>query len=59
MLAKIKKDLKRILSIILDIQSIYTNYLNQANKTNNIYNEIYIYLFKLEYKLHISNIKRE
>ena len=34
LLAKMDKDPKRVLSIILDMQSIYTKYLNKANKAD-------------------------
>lgn len=34
--------------MILDLQSIYTKYLNQVNKTDKKRNEIHIYALKLE-----------
>ncbi len=41
LLAKIEKDPKKVLSMILDMQSIYTKYLNQANKADKECNEIH------------------
>lgn len=44
---------------MLDIQNIYTQYLDQANKMDEKYNEIRICPLELKQKLHISNEKRE
>ncbi len=59
LLVKIEKDPKGILSMILDMQNIYTKYLDQANKVDKEYNEICIYMLELEQELLISNKKRE
>ena len=45
--------------MILDMQSIYSEYLNKANKVDKKHDEICIYALKLEQKLYISNKKRE
>ena len=45
--------------MILDMRSIYTKYLNKANKANKKCNEIYIYALGLEHKLYINNKKKE
>ena len=45
--------------MILDIQRIYTKYLDQANKADKECDEIYTYAFGLEQELHISNEVRE
>ena len=34
LLVKMEKDFKKILFMILNMQSIYTKYLNKTNKTN-------------------------
>ena len=47
------------MSIILDIRSIYTKYLDQANEANKERDEIYTRVLRLEQELHISNEKRE
>lgn len=48
LLIKIEKNPKRILFIILDMQNIYTEYLNQANKANKKRDEIYTYILRLK-----------
>lgn len=58
LLAKIKKDPKEILSIILAIQSIYTKYLNQAKKIDKKQEKIRICTLKPEQELYISNKKK-
>ncbi len=45
--------------MILDMQSIYTKYLDQVNKADKERDEIYTHALGLEYELHISNEKRE
>ena len=59
LLAKIEKDQKRVLSIMLDMRYIYTKYLNEANKTDKKCDEIYICALGLEQELYISNKERE
>lgn len=55
LLVKIEKDPEGVLSIILDMQSIYTKYLEQANKGDIEHDEIHICALGLEQELHISN----
>lgn len=57
--AKIEKDFKKVLYIILDMQNVYIKYLNHANKVNKKCDEIYTCTLKLEQKLHISNKEKE
>lgn len=45
--------------MILDMQRIYTEYLDQANKTGKNRDKIHICALKLEQKLYINNKKRE
>ena len=45
--------------MILDMQCIYTKYLNKANKADKKRNKIYTRVFELEQKLYISNEKKE
>ncbi len=45
--------------MILDMQSIYTKYLDQANKADKENNEIYTCALGLEQELYISNEERE
>ena len=45
--------------MILDIWSIYTMYLNKANKKDKKRDEIRTCMLKFEQELHISNEKRE
>ncbi len=45
--------------MILDIQSIYTKYLDQANKADKECNEIHTRVLELEQELHISNEERK
>ncbi len=59
LLAKIEKDLDGVLSMILDMWSIYTKYLDQANKADKERNEIHTRVLGLEQELHISNEERE
>ncbi len=55
----IEKDPKEVLSMILDMQSIYTKYLDKANKADKKRDEIYTRALGLEQELHISNKERE
>ena len=48
LLAEIEKDPKGVLSIILDMGSIYIEYLNKANETDKKCDEIRIYALGLE-----------
>lgn len=41
--------------MILNMQKIYTQYLNKANKADKERNEIYTYVLGLKQELHISN----
>ena len=59
LLAEIEKDFKGILSMILDMQSIYIKYLNKANKADKKRDEIHTCALGLEHELYISNKKRE
>ena len=59
MLAKIDKDLKETLSIILDMWNIYFKYLDQANKPNEECDEISTHMLGLEQKLHISKDEKD
>ena len=45
--------------MILDIQSIYTKYLNKANKANKKRDEICTCVLTLEEELYISNEEKE
>lgn len=45
--------------MILDMQSIYIEYLAQVNKTNKKRNEICTYILGLEQEFYISNKKRK
>ena len=45
--------------MILDIQSIYIEYLDQVNKADKKRDKIHIRVLRLEQELHISNEKRE
>ena len=45
--------------MILDMQNIYIKYLNQTNKTDKKYDEILIYILKLEQTFYINNKKKE
>ncbi len=55
LLAKIEKDPKGVLSMILDMQSIYTKYLDQANKADKERDDIHTCALGLEQELHMSN----
>ena len=44
--------------MILNICTIYTKYLNQANNVNKQYNQIHTIALGLEQKLQISNNKK-
>lgn len=55
LLSKFKNDLKEVLSIILDMQRIYTEYLKEVNKANKKFDKICIYILRLEQKLYINN----
>ena len=59
LLAEIEKDPKGVLSMILDMQSIYTKYLDQANEADKERDEIHTRALGLEQELHISNEERE
>lgn len=48
---KMDKNPNRVLTIILDMHTIYTKYLNETNHMNKQYNQILIIVLKLEYKL--------
>lgn len=48
LLAEIKNDSGRVVSMILDMQRIYTKNLDKANKINNKCNEICTYILELE-----------
>lgn len=52
---EIDRNSDRILKIILDIPTIYTKYLNQANNADKLYNQIWIVALGLEQELQISN----
>lgn len=43
-LAKIKNNSQKVLYMILDMQSIYIGYLDQANKANKKHNQIRSYV---------------
>ncbi len=45
--------------MILDMRKTYTEYLDQANKADNQYDEIRTRALGLEQELHISNKERE
>ncbi len=45
--------------MILDMQSIYTKYLDQANEADQERDEIHTRVLRLEQELHISNEERE
>lgn len=59
LLAEIEKDPEGVLSIILDMRSIYTEYFDQTNKADKKSNEIRTRALGLEQELHISNNERE
>lgn len=59
LLAEIDKDPDGVLSMILDMRSIYTEYLNQANEADKQRDQICTLALGLEQDLHISNDERE
>ena len=59
LLAEIEKDPKGVLSMILDMRSIYTKYLNKANEANKKRDEIRTRVLELEQELHISNKEKK
>ena len=59
LLAEIEKDPKGVLSMILDMWSIYTEYLNKANEADKKRDEICTHALGLKQKLYISNEERE
>ena len=59
LLAKIEKDPEGVLSMILDMRSIYTKYLNKANKADKKRDKIYTCALRLEQELYISNKETE
>ena len=59
LLAKIEKDPEGVLSMILDMRSIYTEYLHEANEADKERDEIRTRALGLEQELHISNEERE
>ena len=59
LLAEIEKDPEGVLSMILDMRSIYTEYLDQANEADKKCDEIRICALGLQQELHISNDKKE
>ena len=59
LLAEIEKDPEGVLSMILDMRSIYTEYLDQANEADKERDEIRTRALGLEQELHISNEERE
>ena len=59
MFVKIEKDFGGVLSIILNMWSIYTKYLGHTNKANKKYNKIHTCILRLKQELYISNNKRE
>ena len=59
LLAEIEKDPKRVLSMILDMRSIYTKYLNKANKADKKRDEICTRALGLEQELYINNKEKE
>lgn len=52
------KNPQKVLIIILNICTIYTKYLNQANNPNKKCNQIYIIALKLKQEFQISNNKK-
>lgn len=56
---KIDNNPEKILSIILNIWKIYTEYLILANKANKQNNKIWIQVLWLEQDLHISNKEKK
>ena len=59
LLTEIDKDPDGILTMILDMRNIYTEYLNQANHANEQCKEIRIIALGLEQELQISNNERQ
>lgn len=51
----IKKKFERILFMILDLYSIYTEYSDQNNKTNKKYDKILTYALELKQVLYTNN----
>lgn len=45
--------------MILDMQNIYTKYLDKANKADKKCNKIHICILKLEQNFHINNKEKE
>lgn len=58
-IAKIERDLRGVLSINFEMQSIYIQYLDKAKKAYKKYNEICTCALELEHELYISNEERE
>ncbi len=53
------KDPDAVLTMILDMQKTYTEYLDQANKADNKRDKIRTRALGLEQELYISNKERE
>lgn len=58
LLVKFEKNLKEVVFIILDMQNIYIEYLNQANKVNKKCDEIRTYVLELEQELILAMTKK-
>lgn len=58
MLTELDKDSDKILTMILDMHTIYTKYLNQANNAKKECNQICIFALKLKQDFQITNNKK-
>lgn len=58
-MTEIYKDSDRVLSMILDIQKTYIEYLNQTKIGDSSCDKIRMHALKLEQYLHINNKERE
>ncbi len=55
LMSEMNRDPDGVLSMILDMQKIYIEYLDQANKANNLHDKIRMRALRLEQDLHVSN----
>ena len=58
-MTEMDRDPNRVLSMILDMQKIYTKYLDQATKVKDQHDQIRTHVLGLEQDFHISDKERE
>lgn len=59
LLTEKNRDSDIVLLMIFDMQKIYTQYFDQANKVDNQCNKIWMHILGLEQDLYISNKEKE